>query len=986
MNLSRPSAGPLARTVAVIAAVAGFTIATPLLAATSRTTVPLVVAPRAKPTERAIQLVAVGMQVEVAGTLATTRVELAFLNPNTRQLEGELQFPLGDDQEVTGFALESLDGLMMPAVPVEKARGQEVFEAIERRAADPALLEQTAGNNFRLRIYPLLPGKPRKVSIEITELLRPDARGRLQYALPFAAGKPVPLKFTMRVHGRSASTVRLPRELAGATVLNRHGGAVIALEQPKFASRGGTTSWAADADATVFTDRFEGEDYFYAELPVDAKPTVRPDPAQLAIVWDASGSGAARDHEREFEMLDAYFAALGRVDVTLVVARDRAEASRTFTVTGGDWSALRAALASVAYDGASNVAAWTVPADVSPGVTLLFSDGLGNWGDPHIAESRSPLYAISASTGADANVLRALAERSAGGGRYLDLLRLDANTAAAELRLVRPGIRVLPSPGLADVVVTSRFAEQGRLRVVGRVTRADATLRYRIEGVDGAAGERQLAIEADPQATELISDVAAKRWARARITQLELDAATHRAAIERLGLRFGVVSSRTSLIVLERLEDFVEHDIVPPAGPMRAAFLEHRKTVAAREANGRQQRLDRLAARFAEVVKWWETDFPKDGPPKPAIVDRDEARERASAVASADQRRQSERAEARPLAMQSASRAAAAPPPMPAAAAAPAGGAPGQAAAAPASIRLQKWAPDTPEARRLREAGDAGRYAVYLDQRPGHVDSPAFFLDAADVFFDRKQDELALRVLSNLVEMNLESRQILRIAAYRLIRSGQVDLALPLLRKVLVLAPFEPQSWRDLGLALAAHGDRQEAVDALRETATREWDARFGDIDLTALAELNALVATSPGIDTSRIDPRVLRNLPLALRVVLSWDADNTDIDLWVVDPDGEKTYYGRPLSWQGGRLSSDFTGGYGPETFSLKVAKPGRYEVRAQFYGHRQQVVSAYTTLMLRLSTDFGTAAQKDEDILLRLTGTKDEVLVGSFEVGGTR
>ena len=97
MNLSRPSAGPLARTVAVIAAVAGFTIATPLLAATSRTTVPLVVAPRAKPTERAIQLVAVGMQVEVAGTLATTRVELAFLNPNTRQLEGELQFPLGDE-------------------------------------------------------------------------------------------------------------------------------------------------------------------------------------------------------------------------------------------------------------------------------------------------------------------------------------------------------------------------------------------------------------------------------------------------------------------------------------------------------------------------------------------------------------------------------------------------------------------------------------------------------------------------------------------------------------------------------------------------------------------------------------------------------------------------------------------------------------------------------------------------------------------------
>lgn len=41
-----------------------------------------------------------------------------------------------------------------------------------------------------------------------------------------------------------------------------------------------------------------------------------------------------------------------------------------------------------------------------------------------------------------------------------------------------------------------------------------------------------------------------------------------------------------------------------------------------------------------------------------------------------------------------------------------------------------------------------------------------------------------------------------------------------------------------------------------------------------------------------------------------------------------------------------------------------------------------SYTTLMLRLTTCFGTPGQRDEAIVLRLTGRDDQV-VGSIEVG---
>ena len=242
---------------------------------------------------------------------------------------------------------------------------------------------------------------------------------------------------------------------------------------------------------------------------------------------------------------------------------------------------------------------------------------------------------------------------------------------------------------------------------------------------------------------------------------------------------------------------------------------------------------------------------------------------------------------------------------------------------------------------------------------------------------------LGVRVLSNLAEMEMENRHILRILGYRLMQAGQAKLALPVLARVLELAPNEPQSYRDLGLAFAADKQWQKAVDNLNEVVIRPWNGRFPEIELTALDELNAIIATADtSVDKCRVDPRLIRNLPLDLRVALSWDADNTDIDLWVTDPNGEKAYYGNRISYQGGRMSQDYTGGYGPETFSLKQAKPGKYKVEANFYGHNQQIVAGATTLQLKLATRFGTREHQEQTVTLRLKGKSEVVMVGEFEV----
>lgn len=946
-----------------------------------------------------IELRRLDVQATIVGRTAATRIELELFNPNGRVLEAQLQFPLAEGQSVTGFALD-IDGELRPAVPVEKAKGRQVFEDITRARVDPALLESVGGNHHRLRVYPLPANGSRRVVLELNEVL-PNAAApvwRLPLGLQASATR---LDVSVRVAGMAPGgvsaqlgTLRMPARAEGADTRIALVGAQNSRGEELRVQLPATPQAAQPMTAT---QRFDGASYFYAEVPVAARSAERARPERVGLVWDASGSGAGRDHGREFALLDAWLRRLGTVEVLLQPVRDVAGPVERFSVQGGNWSALRDRLKGMAYDGATQAAALRAPEGVQ--MALVFSDGLGNWGTANDATALPaqpvPTYAVGAIAGSNAAALRRMAEAS--GGTYLDLLALTNAQALEALAQQAPRVEVTASDGADDVELASALPEQGRIALAGRFTGPEAvvTLQWPLPG--GKSETRSLRIKApaaDDAPADLATGVAAHRWAALRMARLESEGERQRAAVRRLGQAFRIASRETSLIVLETVQDYARHDIEPPPA-LRARWAQLRTDTAGRDAATRAQHLDRIARQFDEKQAWWDKDFPKDdAPPKP----KEQARGGAVAMSAAPPppspapmaKREDSAAAPRnsPIAPTGArGLAREATPSAPGADALAA--APGRAAAAPtASIQLRAWQPDAPYLRRLRAAGSVEDLdATYLDERPSHTNSTAFFLDVADLLYERGHGALAQRVLSNLAEMELENRHVLRILAYRLLQAGDTATALPVLRSVLALAPDEPQSWRDLGLALARAGQHQAAVDQLWQVVAKPWAGRFPGVELIALAELNAIAAQAQAagtpVNTRAIDPRLLRNLPLELRAVLAWDADNTDIDLYVVDPNGDEAYFGHRLTYQGGRMSADFTGGYGPEEFSLKNAKPGTYTVRARFYGHRQQVVAPATTLMLRLSTGFGTPAQKDQDVVLRLTGRGDTVTVGSFTIG---
>lgn len=932
-----------------------------------------------------VRVQSASVRAEVVGHAAQMRVELVFFNPNGRVLEGELQFPLGHGQWVSGFELD-IDGELRPAVVVDKARGQQVFEDVIRARVDPALLEATDGDHYKLRVYPLPPQGTRRVVLHLAQTL--DAAGRLDLPLRFGPGVSR-LDAQVRVAGAAPEELTVRMEgLPEKALERRHsaqGWAELSLSADQLQGPPSlVVTLPRRSTPVVTTQRHAGREHFYAELPIsDAAlaPAPRARPRRIAILWDASGSAGKRPRHPELQVLDEYFRALRDVEVVLHVGRDVVEPEQRFTVRGGQWQALRRVLEATPCDGASNLPALikTEGCDLA----LLFSDGLSNWGAPAAwPQSPVPLFALSLrNDGGHVHRLRQLAERS--GGEHLDLV--SPGDAAKALQLRKPRLLRATSLQARELVIDDPYGTEGYVRVAGVLAQREAELALEFERADGRIEQRRLHIAArDAGSTQV-----AQRWAGLRIAELEAAVGDTRAEVRRLGRAYGLVSRETSLIVLEALEDYVRFEIEPPAS-LQAAYARAMAQVQQRHQRSQARHLDQVAARFAEQVAWWEKEFPKDGAGA-RTQKQTQDRERLLGGAAG---RQEMALSLRDDAMRPSLAAPAAPAPVAAESreSGPArkakARAPGQDAPPSAVIRLQPWQPDLPYTRRLRAATPEAVYRVYLDERPKHLNSTAFFLDAADVLFEKQQPLLAMRVLSNLAEMDLENRHILRVLGYRLLQANAPQLAVPVLREVQRLSPNEPQSFRDLGLAQAEAGQWQDAVDQLWQVVSRPWDDRFPDIDLTALNEMNIVIARADRqgrpVKTQAFDQRLLRNLPLDLRIVLGWDADNTDIDLWVTDPDGEQTYYGRRLSYQGARVSRDVTGGYGPEEFALKVAKPGRYVVQARFYGHRQQVVSPSTTLMMVLSTGFGRADQKDERVTLRLSGPADMVTVGSFLVGG--
>jgi len=180
-----------------------------------------------------------------------------------------------------------------------------------------------------------------------------------------------------------------------------------------------------------------------------------------------------------------------------------------------------------------------------------------------------------------------------------------------------------------------------------------------------------------------------------------------------------------------------------------------------------------------------------------------------------------------------------------------------------------------------------------------------------------------------------------------------------------------------------AKAEYARAMDLLNEVVLGEWDGRFPELEVIAIEELNAIIpkAKAAGLKEIPLDKRLQKLMDVDVRIVMTWHADNTDIDLWVIEPSGEQADYSHNRTTIGGLVSSDFTGGYGPEEYMVRRAMPGVYTVKANYYGSGAVKLLGGVTVQMDVFTNFGRENQRRKSVTLRLKEKEETVKIGEIE-----
>lgn len=257
----------------------------------------------------------------------------------------------------------------------------------------------------------------------------------------------------------------------------------------------------------------------------------------------------------------------------------------------------------------------------------------------------------------------------------------------------------------------------------------------------------------------------------------------------------------------------------------------------------------------------------------------------------------------------------------------------------------------------------------YLKKRLHTANRYDAFVDEARLRLKRDVGG-AIRALSSIVELKPSDPRALRLVAYYLMGWKRPEEAAYLFLRVLQRRSFEPHAYRDVARTLVQMRRYLLAATLYEIVLKRTWHARFRNIrtllrEEYALLIQEALRTLPAGSRHRSILRRRKSYLGLyvrrsKLRVTVTWNTDNTDVDLWVYEPDGSTCSYRKRKTRNGGHLLQDMTRGYGPERYAVYGGRAGTYRIQLRYFGHSSTVFGNETHVWVRIVKNAGTPQQK--------------------------
>ena len=548
------------------------------------------------------------VNVKVVGNIAYTTAEMHFFNSGTRQMEAELIFPLPENVSVSRYAID-INGKLREAVPVNKNKGKQVFEAIEHRRVDPGLLEKVDGNNFKTRIYPLMPNGERTVVIGYEEELSAFDKDNLAYQLVSRFPKKLD-QFEINVSVLGTSTAPIVTESSEKEISfskwNQSFQASVKKENYEPAEKIVIKIPIQQNIPSVMMQDAGGQYYFYGNTFIEGNKIAKKNPASIGLIWDNSLSCKNRDLKKELDLLDAYFQKNKNTKVTLYFLNYTFEKQKEFVISNGNWTELKTVLENTKYDGGTRYSQISFE---NQDEFLFFSDGLSSLSENLLPKTKKQVYTITSSVSADFSFLNYSAMKT--GGNFINLNQISAETALD--KLTNASLKFL---GIKENLTTTDLFPMEGTPVSGNFSFSGISLNPKNEitllfGYNNEAVlEKKITLDAAVQSSADVN--IEKLWAQKKIANFELQYAKNADEIEFLGKKFGIVTKNTSLIVLENVRDYIMYDIILPS-ELRSEFdrikkQEHDTNVAQQKSNW-----DNIESYFNGLNVWWKKNLKYNG-------------------------------------------------------------------------------------------------------------------------------------------------------------------------------------------------------------------------------------------------------------------------------------------------------------------------------------------------------------------------------------
>jgi Ca-activated chloride channel family protein len=954
-----------------------------------------------------LALESIEIHVLLRGHLARTTYELSYRNATNRELDGDFAFPLPPDAELSDLGLYFGDRLRH-AVPVERVMARSIYETTVHRRVDPALAEWSASSRaFHFRVYPIPAHVVKVVHIAYDqELTANPYELDLRYGATLAK-----VELTIESDSRIESD-GLPLTRSGDRWSMRR-------TQYKL---DGVIRAAQDKRETAIAAR-SADGNWYASAAVNVHSTAREvEPAaHMTILYDASASAVQRDDAKLREYLRQLIERQKVTSVSVVPFHISVDAA-----VQTDSGNLDQTLSEIPAAGATNLVAlldqFPTIAASQPNSSriVLVSDGINSIGDSariaravqQVSKLHRPLTIINASASADDRFLGGLARAT--GGWYIDLTHTDATTAA-EASMRRPELMMVQvlMPPIRDVLPSSILTTNDVSITVSARSR-DAIVAFPV-----ITGNARHEITVEVLNTEEGSDLVRRAWARARLRELLESGATPEEVIEH-GREFSQLTPRTSLLVLERWQDY-ESNGLPLPPDLREEKEAEQKSFRDAEVDAERSRRAALQGIQAANQRaasdrsgWFMTGIvvergtaipgavvtltPSNGHALVEVTDANGLFRFATVAAPpiATLRAELSGFNATVHTLNHPAKgthevmnlSVAASETITVTASAPEAIAVTSVASNFSPDRstladqlLDSTATDLSQSDALSHktaaerieivngvlaklktlSSPADRFRYYLTSRTILGGEKLFQAEAA-IIIRELSPELAIRILTDLIEANPDDAAMMRIIGRVLSGWGRDDLARLIFERALEISPRETQTWRELFLLDLREG--KDITDRQKRYASYARDERMQQTDDALNIELQRR--------QSGIDARIDRNAELQIETM--WDTNYTDVDLHVIEPGGEEVFYKHMRSARDGFLHADVINGFGPETYTLPRMANGPYQIALVYYSGDDTRLTLETLVHVIIYV----RGQRQEHFIV-LTGKEDRRVVAT-------